>query len=54
METLSEKVGPVKVPGDRLEKNINVQDPKSLLNGPQLEGQGVSQSDIDKLLAEFD
>ncbi len=27
---------------------------EKLLNGPQLEGQGVSQDDIDKLLAEFD
>lgn len=27
---------------------------EALLNGPQLEGQGVSQDDIDKLLAEFD
>ncbi len=26
----------------------------SLLNGPQLEGQGVSQDEIDRLLAEFD
>lgn len=26
----------------------------ALLNGPQLPGQGVSQEDIDKLLAEFD
>lgn len=26
----------------------------ALLNGPQLPGQGISQSDIDKLLAEFD
>lgn len=29
-------------------------DPASLLNGPQLKGQGVSQDDIDKLLSEFD
>jgi chemotaxis protein CheZ len=27
---------------------------EQLLNGPQLDGQGVSQDDIDKLLAEFD
>ena len=27
---------------------------EKLLNGPQLNGQGVSQDDIDKLLAEFD
>lgn len=27
---------------------------EKLLNGPQLEGQGVSQDDIDKLLADFD
>lgn len=27
---------------------------EQLLNGPQLEGKGVSQEDIDKLLAEFD
>lgn len=33
------------------DKPITDQD---LLNGPQLEGQGVSQDDIDKLLAEFD
>ncbi len=26
----------------------------ALLNGPQLPGQGISQTDIDKLLAEFD
>ena len=26
----------------------------ALMNGPQLPGQGISQSDIDKLLAEFD
>lgn len=27
---------------------------EKLLNGPQMDGQGVSQDDIDKLLAEFD
>ena len=27
---------------------------EALMNGPQLSGQGVSQDDIDKLLAELD
>lgn len=30
------------------------QDDSALLNGPQLPGAGISQADIDKLLAEFD
>jgi chemotaxis protein CheZ len=54
METISEKVGPVKVLGERIEKPVSIEDSKSLLHGPQLAGQGVSQDDIDKLLAEFD
>ena len=34
-------------------ENVGSEDEK-LLNGPQLEGDGVSQEDIDKLLASFD
>lgn len=36
------------------EEQDNRSEDEKLLNGPQLDGQGVSQDDIDKLLAEFD
>jgi chemotaxis protein CheZ len=36
-----------------VEKPISVNDKDSLLNGPQLPGQGISQEEIDKLLSDF-
>lgn len=36
------------------EKIDNRTEDEKLLNGPQMDGEGVSQDDIDKLLAEFD
>lgn len=36
-----------------MSENVESEDEK-LLNGPQLEGDGVSQEDVDKLLASFD
>lgn len=43
----------IKITGVGEEEDERSEDEK-LLNGPQLTGQGVSQEDIDKLLAEFD
>lgn len=53
METLGDKVG-LKVSDGKYEKDISVDDEKSLLNGPQLPDKAITQDDIDKLLAEFD
>jgi chemotaxis protein CheZ len=39
--------------GKPVEKQISVNDKDSLLNGPQLPGQGISQEEIDKLLSDF-
>jgi chemotaxis protein CheZ len=39
---------------EKKKQNTQIDEDQSLMNGPQLEGQGVSQDDIDKLLAEFD
>lgn len=51
LNTLQEKVGDVDtgtITGDTRTGDA------ALLNGPQLPGQGISQDDIDKLLADFD
>lgn len=48
LESLGDKVDDVVVSGDTRTGDA------ALLNGPQLPGDGVSQSDIDKILAEFD
>ncbi len=37
-----------------LENQVSINDSASLMNGPQLPGQGISQEDIDKLLSSFD
>jgi len=52
MNALGDTVG-VKITDEKHEKIVSVEDDKSLMNGPQLAGQGISQADIDKLLAEF-
>ncbi len=53
MGTLGEKVG-LKISDGKFEKDISVEDEKSLLNGPQLPAKAITQDDIDKLLADFD
>jgi chemotaxis protein CheZ len=53
MSVLRDKVG-LKMADGKVEKIVSANDDKSLLNGPQLEGKGVSQEEIDRLLAEFD
>lgn len=52
--TLDEKVGPMKMAGGRLPKEVSVDDEQSLLNGPQMADKAISQEEIDRLLAEFD
>lgn len=47
------KIIGIKSTGKADAKKVSVEDEKSLLNGPQLPGGGVSQADIDKILAEF-
>lgn len=47
------KIIGIKASGKAEEKKVTVEDEKSLLNGPQLPGGGVSQADIDKILSEF-
>lgn len=51
--TLLDVLGDKVVSGDGEEEDTRQGD-AVLLNGPQLPGQGVTQADIDKLLAEFD
>ena len=53
MESLSDAVG-VRLSEERAEKTVSVNDAKSLLNGPQMAAKAISQTDIDKLLADFD
>lgn len=47
-------LGADKMPAEGEVVPIGPQDDSALLNGPQLPGAGISQADIDKLLAEFD
>jgi chemotaxis protein CheZ len=53
MSSLVETLG-LRMSEERLEKSVSVDDPDSLLNGPQLPEKAITQADIDKLLAEFD
>lgn len=54
MQTLSDTVGPLKLPSDAEEKTVSVDDEESLLNGPQMADKAITQEEIDRLLAEFD
>lgn len=54
MTTLDQTVGPLKMKGDYEEREVSVDDEKSLLNGPQSADKAISQDEIDKLLASFD
>lgn len=54
METLSVTVGPLNMQGAYQEKQADVNDDASLLNGPQMADKAISQEEIDRLLAEFD
>lgn len=57
VDSLLSLLGADKAPGDTDSGKASANgaiDEKSLLNGPQLPGAGISQADIDKLLAEFD
>jgi chemotaxis protein CheZ len=53
LESLSDAVG-VRISDERAEKIVSVDDSKSLMSGPQLPTKAITQSDIDKLLADFD
>lgn len=53
MDMLGDTMG-LKLSAERLEKEVSVEDEKSLLNGPQMSDKAISQEDIDKLLADFD
>lgn len=53
MEMLGDTMG-LKLSSETFEKEISVDDEKSLLNGPQMADKAISQEDIDKLLADFD
>lgn len=50
LEALTERMGPIHHGESQADARTG---DKALLNGPQLPGGGVSQDDIDKLLAEF-
>ena len=54
IKTLDQKVGPLKLSNERIEKKVSAENDASLLNGPQMPAKAISQDDIDKLLAEFD
>lgn len=54
MDTLSATVGPLNISDDYQERQADVNDEKSLLNGPQMADKAISQEEIDRLLAEFD
>ncbi len=53
MDTLGDKVG-LKVGEGKYEKEVSIDDAKSLMNGPQMADKAISQDEIDRLLAEFD
>lgn len=53
MSVLRDKVG-LKMAEGRIEKPVSLDDEKTLMSGPQLQGKGVTQEEIDRLLAEFD
>lgn len=53
MRMLGDTMG-LKLSSEKFEKDISVEDDKSLLNGPQMADKAISQEDIDKLLADFD
>ncbi|MCB1530661.1 MAG: protein phosphatase CheZ [Rhodospirillales bacterium] len=53
MEALNEQVGPIASIAAK-EPNVDPNDDRRLLNGPQMPEKAVSQADIDKILAEFD
>ena len=50
VEKLKELFGPL----DEIQQIDTRSEDDKLMNGPQLDGEGMSQDDIDKLLAEFD
>ncbi len=53
MRMLGDTMG-LKISTETFEKEVSVDDEKSLLNGPQMADKAISQEDIDKLLADFD
>lgn len=54
MQTLDSTVGPLKMKGEYEEVQTDINDEKTLLNGPQMADKAISQEEIDRLLAEFD
>lgn len=54
ISALDLQLGPIDESGETSRTEASVDDPESLLNGPQMVDKAVNQDDIDKLLAEFD